>query len=52
MRLAAALLALALVRAIPLHAQQPPPDFDAYVKRVMDSFTVPFQDLVLRPVSK
>ena len=33
--------ALAALFSAPLAAQQPPPGFDAYVKRVMETFTVP-----------
>ncbi len=32
---------LALLPAFPLAAQQPPPGFDTYVRRVMQTFTVP-----------
>src|SRR4029079_13853280 len=34
------LSALTVISA-PTAAQQPPPDFDSYVKRVMETFTVP-----------
>ena len=36
----AALLCVAFVAA-PVSAQKPPPSFDAYVRRVMQTFTVP-----------
>ena len=39
--LPATLAALRLLSATPATAQQAPPGFDAYVKRVMDTFTVP-----------
>ena len=41
MRLLASLSTLALGLAAQLPAQQPPPKFDAYVKQVMETFTVP-----------
>ena len=41
MRSLASLSALALTLSAPLSAQQPPPGFDAYVKQVMETFTVP-----------